>query len=294
MGTKASLEGRLAFVGADLLAANLGEYVSHVDRVAHLAAHTSVDDSWRDQEQAWRVNVDGTRRLLAAIRDVNLERSRARKPLIEVLYTSTEHVYGPKERGDTSRFREIDRLNPQNPYAASKVAGEAAIESSRNAVPAIMVRSSRMYGPGQKRIWLVPKLIGEALQGNPLPVYGQGQEMRDKLYVDDGVRGLDWAFHKGTPGDVYNISAGQEISNLAAARKILEAVGRPDGAIEHHPGGQVERPKHDFSYRLDSSKIREQLGWRPRVGFDEGLRRTLAWYRAHPSSPIMTAAAAQG
>jgi dTDP-glucose 4,6-dehydratase len=189
---------------------------------------------------------------------------------------STDEVYGHILKGS---FKEIDRLNPRNPYSASKAGAEllcqAYFETYR--LPVIITRSSNNYGPHQHPEKLIPKAIINALLDRPIPVYGNGKNVRDWLYVEDNCAAIDLVMHKGEPGQVYNIGAGQELENIQVVKATLKLTQKTEGLIKF----VEDRLGHDMRYSIDTEKIRK-MGWRPETRFEDGIERTVKWYRQHP------------
>lgn len=240
------------------------------DSLIHLAAETHVDRSIENAHPFLRTNVVGTHVLLEAARTHQL-------PLF--VHVSTDEVYGSAAAG--TRFAEEAPLRPRSPYAASKAAADllvlAYVHTYR--LPALIVRLSNTYGPYQFPEKLIPLMIANALENKPLPVYGDGLHERDWLYVEDGCRALQTALERGQPGEIYNVSAGAPLTNLAVVATILEKLDQSTSRIAF----VEDRPGHDRRYALDSTRIRRVLGWAPRISFAEGIERTVAWFQANRS-----------
>lgn len=235
--------------------------------VLHLAAETHVDRSILDAGEFVLTDVFGTFVLLEAAREADLD---------FFLHVSTDEVYGSRDEGF---FREEDPIQPSSPYAASKAGADRLAHAYfvTYGLPVIIVRPSNNYGPFQYPEKFIPLFITNALEDQSLPLYGDGSNVRDWLYVEDHCRALDLVCRKGRPGEVFNIGANQEVPNLEVAREILRLLGKPEDLIR-----QVrDRAGHDRRYALDCRKIRE-LGWAPRKTFPEGLAETVAWYRNSP------------
>jgi dTDP-glucose 4,6-dehydratase len=244
------------------------------DSVVNFAAETHVDRSLLDPLPFIDTNVKGTQVLLGAARCCGA------RIFIQI---STDEVYGSTE---TEKFTERSPLEPNSPYAASKAAADLLCRAYQNAygIPVIITRSSNNYGPFQFPEKLIPLMIRNALAGKELPVYGEGAQVRDWLYVEDNCRAIDLVLQKGHPGEVYNIGGGCEKRNIEVVESICRILAEklkkdPEkllGLIKHivDPRG----PAHDFRYALDCSKIKEELGWEPLADFEEGLRRTVEWY----------------
>ena len=239
-----------------------------IDAVVHFAAESHVDRSIADAREFIRTNVQGTCTLLEASRRAKLPR---------FLHISTDEVYGTLPPGEYAD--EQSRLQPNSPYAASKAASDLLVRSfwQTYRFPALLTRSSNNYGPSQFPEKLIPLMITNALEGKPLPVYGDGLNERDWIFVEDHCRALDRVLHSGRPGETYNIGFGQPLINLNVVRGLLRILHKPEDQIKF----VEDRPGHDRRYALDSSKIRRELGWEPTVTFEEGMLRTVEWYQSH-------------
>jgi dTDP-glucose 4,6-dehydratase len=239
------------------------------DAVVHFAAETHVDRSIEDAQEFIRTNVQGTHTLLEAARRCGITR---------FLHVSTDEVYGSLQPGESAS--EQSPYRPNSPYAASKAASDLIVRSywKTYGFPAITTRCSNNYGPNQFPEKLVPLMISNALEGKKLPVYGDGLNERDWIYVEDHCRALDVILNGGRPGEVYNIGLGSPVSNLDIVRRLLQILGKPENLIEF----VADRPGHDRRYALDTTKIAAELGWRPAIDLEEGLRRTVNWYVANP------------
>ena len=197
-----------------------------------------------------------------------------------MVHCSTDEVYG--SLGPTGRFRETTPLSPNSPYAASKAASDLLVLAAvRTHGPerfdAVATRCSNNYGPWQFPEKLIPLMLTNAMDGEPLPVYGDGRQVRDWIHVEDHALGLLAAFEKGRAGEVYNLGGSSERENIEVVRAILAATGRGEELLRF----VEDRPGHDRRYAIDSTRARRELGWRPRRRFERGLRETLRWYRAH-------------
>ena len=259
---------RFRFVRGDVCN---GELVSEIwrteriDAVLHLAAESHVDRSILAPAVFIDTNVRGTQVLLEVARELGCAR---------FVHVSTDEVYG--SLGPTGLFTEETRLAPSSPYSASKASSDLlALAYARTyGLPAIVTRCSNNYGPYQFPEKLVPLMIANALRYEPLPVYGDGLNVRDWLHVRDHCRALDLVLEAGAVGEVYNIGGGNEVMNVDLTHRILEAVGKPMSLIKP----VADRPGHDRRYCLDTTKLRS-LGWAPEIPFEDGLRRTVQWYR---------------
>jgi dTDP-glucose 4,6-dehydratase len=256
---------RYRFVQGDICDRQLvDELVGQADGIVSLAAETHVDRSLGAADAFIRTDVHGTHVLLCAAREHGIER---------FVYVSTDEVYGEAPEGYSSR--EADPLWPRNPYAASKAAADMLCLAffASYGLPVIVSRGVNTMGPCQYPEKMIPLFITNALRDEPLPLYGDGRQVRDWLFVEDHCEALDLLLHQGTPGEVYNIAADSYRHNIQVAEAILELLGKPRSLLRH----VEDRPGHDRRYSLDWSKTRA-LGWSPRHGFDEALAKTVAWY----------------
>lgn len=240
-----------------------------VDAVVNFAAESHVDRSLYGPVEFVRTNLQGTATLLEAARRHGVRR---------FVQISTDEVYGslPPE----GRFTEETPLHPNNPYAATKAAADLMVGAYAHTfgLATVITRSSNNYGPRQHPEKLIPLCVANALEDRELPVYGDGLQVRDWLYVEDHCRGVWAALERGRPGEVYNFGGGDERPNLEVVRAILRLLGKPESLIRF----VKDRPGHDRRYAIDFSKARRDLGWSPRVPFEEGLAATVAWYRDNP------------
>ncbi len=239
-----------------------------VDAVVHFAAESHVDRSIADAREFLRTNVQGTFTLLEAARRGKVSR---------FLHVSTDEVYG--SQGPDEEADEESLLKPNSPYAASKAASDLVVRAcwKTYGFPVVTTRCSNNYGPNQFPEKLIPLMITNALEGRKLPLYGDGLNERDWIFVEDHCRAIDETLHRGKEGEVYNIGFGQPISNLSVVRKLLRILGKSEDLIEFVP----DRPGHDRRYALKTQRILRELNWRPTVGLDEGLARTVEWYRTN-------------
>ncbi len=238
--------------------------VEGVDAIVNFAAESHVDRSIESPGEFIQTDVFGTFVLLDA----------ARAAGIRHLQISTDEVYGSIESGS---FTEASPLDPSSPYSASKAGGDLLIGAFHHTygADALLVRASNNYGPRQHPEKLIPLCVLNALAGDRLPVYGDGMQVRNWLFVEDFAAAIDLVLESGTAGEVYNVGGPDEIANIEVVRRILDLAGRDESLIEH----VRDRPGHDRRYSLASDKLASELGWRAEVGFDEGLRRTVEWYR---------------
>ena len=236
-----------------------------VDAIVNFAAESHVDRSIADQDVFARTHVIGTGVLLDAARELGVPR---------YLQVSTDEVYGSIQDGS---FTETSPLDPSSPYSATKAAGDLLVSAHHHTygTEAVICRGSNNYGPRQYPEKLIPLSILNAMHGDPLPVYGDGRQVRNWLYVEDFCRGIHAVLEGGRPGEAYNVGGPDECENIDVVRRILELTGRDESLIEH----VTDRPGHDRRYSLSSDKLRSELGWEAQVRFEEGLARTVDWYR---------------
>ncbi len=239
-----------------------------VGTILNFAAESHVDRSILGPESFIKTDIYGTYTLLEATRRHNL------KKYIQI---STDEVYGSVEEGS---FKETDPLNPSSPYAASKASADLLCLSyfTTYKLPVIITRSSNNYGPYQFPEKLIPLFITNALENKSLPLYGDGLNVRDWLYVLDNCQAIDLILHKGRIGEIYNVGADNERTNIEITKAILKILEKSEDLIKR----VKDRPGHDRRYSLDSTKIRE-LGWRPEYNFEKALRKTVDWYRNNES-----------
>lgn len=237
-----------------------------IEAIVHFAAESHVDRSILSAEPFLDTNVVGTLRLLEAARAAGVRR---------FLQVSTDEVYG--SLGPSGAFEETTPLSPRSPYSASKAAADHFVMAFHHThrMDTVITRCSNNYGPFQFPEKLIPLMILNAFEGKPLPVYGDGLYVRDWIHVEDHCDAVDRVLEGGTAGEVYNVGAESERPNMDVVRTILRLTGRDESLIRHVP----DRPGHDRRYAMNARKIREELGWRPRHAFDEGLAETVAWYR---------------
>ena len=273
-GTRDNLAGvpDVSFVHGDvcdgpLVARVLAEH--RIDHVVHLAAESHVDRSIVAPDAFVRTNVLGTATLLRAARDAGVHR---------FVQVSTDEVYG-ELADDDAPWREDAPLAPRSPYAASKAAADHLVGAffTTYGLATVITRCTNNYGPHQLPEKLIPLCTLAALHNNPLPLYGDGRQVRDWIHVDDHCDALERVLDGGRPGEIYHVAGDDGRDNLAVARAILAATGRPEALLTHVP----DRPGHDRRYALDASKIARELGFTPRRRFAEALPETVAWYRAH-------------
>jgi dTDP-glucose 4,6-dehydratase len=241
----------------------VAEAIGDAEAIVNFAAETHVDRSISGPEAFILTNMQGTHVLLEAAREHGLR----------YLQVSTDEVYGSIETGS---FTEASPLNPSSPYSATKTGADLLVASYFHTygLHAVICRGSNNYGPRQYPEKMIPLMILNALAGDRLPVYGDGRNVRNWLYVEDFARGIGHALEYGAPGEAYNCGGPDECENLAVVHRIIELCGADDSLIEL----VADRPGHDRRYSLSSEKLRG-LGWEPRTRFDEGLPATVEWYR---------------
>jgi dTDP-glucose 4,6-dehydratase len=260
-------EPRYRFVQGDICdEALVRDLMAGADAVVHFAAETHVDRSNAGADEFLRTNVTGTFTLLEAARERKIGRFVA---------IGTDEVYGSVTRGAS---RELDPLNPSNPYSASKAAADLLARAywTTHRLPVVVTRSSNNFGPYQYPEKVIPLFVTNALEGKPLPLYGDGKNVRDWLYVIDNCAAVDLVLRKGKDGEIYNIGGSNEVENIVLTRQILRLTGKPETLITP----VSDRPGHDRRYALDSGKV-HALGWKPAHPFPAALEKTVEWYRAH-------------
>ncbi len=238
------------------------------DVIINFAAESHVDRSILEPESFIRTDIYGTYTLLETVKKYKMER---------MIQISTDEVYGSIKKGS---FKETDPLNPSSPYAASKASADLLCLSyfTTYKLPIIITRSSNNFGPYQYPEKLIPLFVTNALEDKPLPLYGDGLNVRDWLYVLDNCQAIDLILHKGEIGEIYNVGADNERTNVEITKAILGILGKSEDLIKK----VKDRPGHDQRYSLDSSKIRK-LGWKPEYNFEKALRETVNWYRNNES-----------
>ncbi|MEZ0239791.1 MAG: dTDP-glucose 4,6-dehydratase [Chloroflexota bacterium] len=267
---------RLRFVEGDIADPSVaGELVRDVDAVVNFAAESHVDRSILDAAAFLRTGVIGVHVLLEAARSAAAHRTPDGRGGPRFVQVSTDEVYGSVAEGHSA---EDDAVEPRSPYAAAKAAGDLLVRAyhATHGLDTVVSRGANTYGPFQHPEKLVPLFITNALQDQPLPLYGDGLQARDWLFVDDHADAISTVLDRGKSGGVYNIAAGGERTNREVTEAILRHTGRPWTLVR-----QVEdRPAHDRRYAMDGARLRS-LGWQPQVPFDEGIARTVEWYRSH-------------
>jgi dTDP-glucose 4,6-dehydratase len=237
-----------------------------INAVVHFAAETHVDRSIKDSIPFEATNIHGTLALLNAARKHGIDR---------FIHISTDEVYGALS--EEGQFFETTPLNPNSPYSASKAAADLFVRAYCHTykLPAIIARPSNNYGPFQYPEKLIPVVISSAIDNKPVPVYAKGENVREWIYVEDCVEGIFAVLEKGGIGEVYNIGSGQERRNIEVVRRILSILGKSETLIEY----VQDRPGHDFRYSLNTDKIKNELGFEAKTDFDDGLEKTVRWYK---------------
>lgn len=243
----------------------VGGLIKDVDYVVHFAAESHVDRSIVDVSPFIKTNIVGTTIILDAIRDSSVKR---------YVHISTDEVYG--SLGEDGRFTEETPLRPNSPYAASKASADLLVRAYYETyrIPAIIVRPSNNYGPYQFPEKFIPLMITNLIKDRPIPIYGEGRNIRDWLFVEDNCKAIDIILHKGRIGEAYNVGGNSEMRNIDLARAVIKIMDKKDEMITF----VKDRPGHDFRYALDISKVEMELGWRPETDIMEGLRKTICWY----------------
>jgi dTDP-glucose 4,6-dehydratase len=268
-GNRANLPGDVEFHEGDIAASDdVARAARGCDAIVNFAAETHFDRSILTADDFGRTEFRGTQVLLEHIRETGAR-------LVQV---STDEVYGDLEGGGSSQ--ESDLLNPSSPYSAAKAAGELLIPAYVRTfgVNASITRGSNTYGPHQYPEKFIPLFVTNALDGEPLPLYGDGRQVRDWLFVEDHCAGIELVLLQGAAGEIYNIGGGDERENIEVAGRLLELTGADRSLLRSVP----DRPGHDRRYSVDSAKLRA-LGWSPQTPFEIGLRETVSWYRENRS-----------
>jgi dTDP-glucose 4,6-dehydratase len=255
--------------------------------IVNFAAESHVDRSIDGPAEFVQTNVLGTFRLLDAALDHWRGLSAEEQQRFRFLHVSTDEVYG--SLGAEGRFVETTAYAPNSPYAASKAASDHFVRAYHRTfgLPVVTTNCSNNYGPYQFPEKLIPLVTLNALEGRPLPVYGDGQQVRDWLYVEDHCRGIQAVLERGRVGEVYNIGGDSERANLEVVERICAEVDRLRPGLPHAPCSSLmrfvqDRPGHDRRYAIDAGKIRRELGWAPKESFETGLARTVGWYLENP------------
>jgi dTDP-glucose 4,6-dehydratase len=270
------MAARLVFVQGDIADADaVDPLAAGADAIVNFAAESHVDRSILDPEAFLRTGVLGVHVLLEAIRRETDRAAGGERSGPRYLQVSTDEVYGSIDEGFAT---EDAALAPRSPYAAAKAAGELLVESYviTYGIDAVITRGSNTYGPFQHPEKLIPLFLTNAMDDQPLPLYGDGLQRRDWLYVTDHAEAIDHVLRHGIAGEAYNLPGEGERTNLEAVQTLLDALGKPRSLIRH----VADRPGHDRRYAMDGARLRG-LGWRNRVPFEQGLRTTVDWYVEH-------------
>lgn len=263
-------ETRHRFIRGDIcdVDAVLGALPNDCEAIFNFAAESHVDRSIHSADEFLRTNIIGTQVLLDAARERGVRR---------FIQVSTDEVMGSLPEDGDERFTEDSPLRPNSPYAASKAAAELIVRAAAETfgTDTVITRCGNNYGPRQFPEKLIPLMIANALDNEPLPVYGDGKNIRDWIYVDDHCQGVWLAYEKGPPGGVYNIGARNERRNIDVVRSLLDALGKPHSLIKF----VTDRPGHDRRYAIDPARAEAELGWKPNIAWEEGIQRTISWYR---------------
>jgi len=277
---------RYAFVKGDICDGTIVRDASRgVDAIVNFAAESHVDRSLMEPDAFLKTDVFGVFTLLEAVRELKIPR---------FLHISTDEVYGSVERGSS---RESDPVRPSNPYSASKAGGDllALAYWHTHRVPVLITRSSNNFGPSQYPEKVIPLFVTNALDDKPVPLYGDGRNVRDWLYVADHCEALRLVLAKGRPGETYNIGGESERANnevvQTLCRLLDKARPRKAGSYADLIAYVTDRPGHDRRYAMDIAKIRRELGWQPKESFDTGLEKTVQWYLANLERHFAQAAA---
>lgn len=257
---------RYCFIKGDISNyAIISKLLQDVDSIINFAAETHVDRSISAPEAFLQSNVLGTFTILEALRKIN--------PKARFIHISTDEVYGDILKGS---FRETDALRPSSPYSASKASSDVFVlgYTRTYGLNASITRCTNNYGPYQFPEKLIPKTIIRASLGLKIPVYGMGNNIRDWIHVGDHCRAVDAVLNYGKSGEIYNISSGEENANLDVVKTILNCTGRDESSIEF----VEDRPGHDLRYSLDSSKLCQELKWKPTQNFEQGIQQTVRWF----------------
>ncbi len=258
------------FVHGNICDKNLvRDLIKESDAVVNFAAESHVDRSIYSPEIFIETNVKGTLNLLEASKDLNIER---------YLQISTDEVYGSLDK--TGYFYETTPLAPNSPYSSSKASADMLVRAYGETynLPVLITRCSNNYGPYQYPEKLIPFFILKLLKGEKVPVYGDGMNVRDWIYVCDHCEAIDRVLHKGRDKEVYNIGGHNEKTNLEITKIILKELGKDENSIEFVP----DRPGHDRRYAISNDKITKELDWKPSITFEEGIKLTIQWYLSHP------------
>jgi dTDP-glucose 4,6-dehydratase len=272
-----------SFVKGDILDVELLSTIfqeHNIDGVIHLAAESHVDRSIHNPDEFAQTNIIGTIRLLRAALTAWNKNYQGKL----FYHISTDEVYGSIDQG---YFTESTSLSPRSPYSASKAGSDHFVQAFHNSygIPTVISRCSNNYGPYQFPEKLIPLVINNIIHSKPLPVYGKGENIRDWLYVEDHASAIDAIFHRGKPGEVYNIGGNNEWKNIDLVRflcrKMDRKLNQPEGTASRLITYVTDRPGHDLRYAIEASKVISETGWRPETGIEEGMEKTVDWYLTH-------------
>lgn len=263
-------ESRHKFIHGDITdrEAVLSALPENTDAVFNFAAESHVDRSIHSADEFLRTNIIGTQVLLDAARAKGIRR---------FIQISTDEVMGTLPEDENAFFNEDSPLQPNSPYAASKASAELIVRAARETfgIDTIITRCGNNYGPRQFPEKLIPLMIANAMNDEPLPVYGDGKNVRDWIYVEDHARAIWLAYEKGRSGEAYNIGAGNERQNIEVVTSILDALHKPHSLIKY----VTDRLGHDRRYAINAAKVENELGWKTQTTWDEGLQKTIGWYQ---------------
>lgn len=263
-----TVEDKITFVQADICDYDkMVELLADVDVVAHFAAYSHVDRSIADPGPFLQSNIFGTDALARAAIKQGVKRFH---------HVSTDEVFGTLELGSPAKFNEQTPYSPRSPYAASKASSDHLVRAYGESygLPFTITNCSNNYGPWDSPGRVIPVFIGKALMGEKLPIYGNGQAVRDYLFVEDHCVAIDLAIHNGKIGETYCVGGGAQRNGIQIAETILGALGKSKDQIEF----VTDRPGHDMRYDIDPTFIQKELGWKQSVSFEEGIKQTVAWY----------------
>ena len=263
-------DARHKFVHGDICTreAVLAALPDEADAIFNFAAESHVDRSIHSADEFLRTNILGTQILLDAAREKKVRR---------FVQISTDEVMGTLPDDDNAFFTESSPIEPNSPYAASKASAELIVRAARETfgVETVVTRCGNNYGPRQFPEKLIPLMISNAMRDEPLPIYGDGKNVRDWIYVEDHCRAIWMVYEKGKSGEAYNIGARNERYNLEVVTAILDALGKPHSLIKY----VTDRLGHDRRYAIDPTKIETEIGWKPQTNWEDGLQKTISWYQ---------------
>jgi dTDP-glucose 4,6-dehydratase len=267
----AAIADKITFVQADICDYDkMVELMKDVDVVAHFAAHTHVDRSIADPGPFLQTNIMGTDAVARAALKQNVKRFH---------HVSTDEVFGSLEIGRPERFNEKTPYDPRSPYSASKAASDHIVRAYGESygLPYTITNCSNNYGPWDSPGRVIPVFIANAMNDQPLPIYGNGQAIRDYLYVEDHCAAIDLAIHVGQVGETYCVGGAAQRNGVQIAETILDLLGKSKDLMQF----VTDRPGHDMRYDIDPTYIENKLGWKQSVSFEEGIQRTIDWYKAN-------------